>query len=85
MRAAAGEETPEELLMRFNADVLYLKPLEREEISERIASIVSQAGCGVIGEEKLQRLTEKAHASGRHNRWLEAFASRILRGSMTTP
>jgi len=74
---------PDELLMRFNADVLYLKPLEPEEIAKRITSIVSQSGRGAVSEERLQHLTAKAHASGRHNRWLEAFASRILRGNMT--
>ena len=70
---------PDELLMRFNADVLFLQPMAVEEFAKRIASIVTEAGFGRMESSRLHDLAQKAHASGRHNRWLEAYAGRLLR------
>ncbi len=73
------DEIPEELLMRFNADVLYLRPLTKAEFGERIASIHDALALARPTSERLDQLSEKAVASRRHNRWLEAYASRIIR------
>ncbi len=79
----AQSAIPEELLMRFNADVLYLEPLGIEEFSQRIANIVDEVGLPALAPQRQQLLAEQAHASGRHNRWLEAYASRLLRRQAT--
>lgn len=73
------DEIPEELLMRFNADVLYLRPLTKLEFSERILAIHDALIMFRPTDERLDHLAEKAVVSGRHNRWLEAYASRMLR------
>jgi SpoVK/Ycf46/Vps4 family AAA+-type ATPase len=75
----AQNEIPEELLMRFNADILRLRPLEKEEFVERIREIHDELKIPQLSEERLSALAEKATASGRHNRWLEAYLSRRLR------
>jgi len=75
----AQDVIPDELLMRFNADILYLKPLSVEEFSDRIGKIVHEIGLPALSPERQQVLAEQAYASGRHNRWLEAYASRMLR------
>jgi len=73
------DEIPEELLMRFNADVLYLRPLTKEEFGERIVAIHDALTLARPTDERLDQLSEKAVASRRHNRWLEAYASCVLR------
>lgn len=70
---------PDELLMRFNADVLLLQPLRVDEFAERIVRISKEVGQEAIPPARLEMLAQRAHASRRHNRWLEAYASRLLR------
>jgi hypothetical protein len=73
------DEIPEELLMRFNADVLYLRPLTKTEFSERIVAIHEAMALARPTNERLDQLSEKAVISRQHNRWLEAYASHMLR------
>jgi hypothetical protein len=73
------DEIPEELLMRFNAEVLHLRPLTKIEFSERIIAIHDVLALVRPTEERLEQLSEKAVVSCRHNRWLEAYASHMLR------
>ena len=73
------DEIPEELLMRFNAEVLFLRPLTKTEFGERIIAIHHELALAYPTEEQLGQLSEQAVASCRHNRWLEAYASRMLR------
>jgi hypothetical protein len=76
------DEIPEELLMRFNADVLYLQPLTEAEFGTRILAIHDALALAQPTEERLKHLSEKAVASRRHNRWLEAYASHLLRNEV---
>jgi|GEM_PF-1808167 len=71
-------EIPDELLMRFNADVLHLTPPTKEDFALRITAIHEELALN-LSDERLDYLATKAAASGRHNRWLEAYVSRLLR------
>jgi len=77
-------EIPEELLMRFNADVLYLQPLTKNEFAERICDIHTDLRLLEPSGDRLERLANAAVESGRHNRWLEAYASRLIQETVDT-
>lgn len=72
------KEIPEELLMRFNAEVLYLQPLKKDEFATRLCAIHAELGLPELSHDQLDLLTTEAVTSGRHNRWLEAYVSRSL-------
>ncbi len=73
---------PDELLFRFNADVLILEPLTVEEFAERITLIRKELNLTALPKTKLTALARQASASGKHNRWLEAYLSRIARDTI---
>lgn len=76
------DQLPEELLMRFNAEVLFLHPPTKTEFGERIIKIHDELALARPTDEQLERLSERALISCRHNRWLEAYASRLLRNEV---
>jgi hypothetical protein len=76
------DQLPDELLMRFNAEVLFLHPPTKTEFGERIIQIHDELALARPTDEQLEQLAERALISCRHNRWLEAYASRMLRNEV---
>jgi hypothetical protein len=73
-----GESIPVELGYRFDPPLLLLPP-DADEFRERIEIIRKEAGFLPVDPLALTALVEDATSSGRGQRWLEHYASRMLR------
>ncbi len=72
------QSIPEELGFRFDSPII-LYPPDAEEFAERITLIRKEAGFSPANPPALAALVEEATSSGRGQRWLEHYASRMLR------
>lgn len=68
---------PQELLARFNSNLIYLEPPSAKEFSERVAAIHRELNMPV--PSNLTELGIEASESGLNTRWLEAHVSSVLR------
>ena len=73
------DSIPEELLFRFNADIVHIQPMNAKEFEERIKIIHEESKYPVGANETYTTLADKAVKSGKQNRWLEAYVSKIMR------
>jgi len=71
-------EIGEELLFRFNANVIFLDPMIETEIQERICSIHKALELPVPAATEVARLASRASELGRQYRWIEAYLSRLI-------
>jgi hypothetical protein len=72
-----NDSIPEELLFRFNSEVVYLTSPSAEEFAKRIATIHTNVGMPM--PNNIAQLAREAVASGLATRWLESYLSRLLR------
>ena len=77
-RIEGDSEIPEELLFRFNADVVYLDPMLEVEIQDRIAKIHQDLNLPAPVASRIAELASKASSSNRQMRWLEAYVSKLM-------
>lgn len=71
-------EIAEELLYRFNRELIVLEAMAPEEISQRIAAICSGVEVAVPGPARMDQLTAEAIGSKVQHRWLESMVTRAL-------
>ena len=77
-RIEGAFEIPEELLFRFNVDVIYLDPMLEVEIQERIAEIHRDLNLPAPAASRIAELASRAASSHRQVRWLEAYVSKLI-------
>ena len=77
-RIERDSEIPEELLFRFNADVVYLDPMLEVEIQDRIARIHQDLNLRAPVASRIAELASRASNSNRQMRWLEAYVSKLI-------
>jgi hypothetical protein len=77
------DHIPVELGCRFDPPLLLLPP-DADEFSERTEIIRKEAGFSPVDLPALTALLEDATSSGRGQRWLETYASRMLRERFVT-
>ena len=77
-RIERDSEIPEELLFRFNADVVYLDPMLEVEIQDRIARIHQDLNLRAPVASRIAELASRASSSNRQMRWLEAYVSKLI-------
>lgn len=75
---------PDELLFRFNADIVWLDPLKTDEIRDRIVKIYSDLSLPLPDVARIKDLASRAVASGKQHRWLEALVSNLALRSHVT-
>jgi len=68
---------PDELLFRFNADLIFIDPLSVAELREKIQQIYAELALDEPAARILDSLAQRAFASGKQHRWLEALVSRL--------
>jgi len=82
----AQDSIPDELLMRFNARAIVLDPPSARNFRERFTAIHEELKVPLPSPERMKRLIERAVASRKNNRVLEAYLSYMLerqyRGAM---
>ena len=78
-----GESIPQELAFRFDPPLLLHLP-DPDEFGERIVTIRQEAGFAAVDPPTLATLVKEATSSGRGQRWLECYASRLLRERCVT-
>jgi len=69
---------PEELLFRFNDNLIVILPPTQEEYGRRIASLRSSLLMPELREEELSTLAATAVSSGKAMRWLEGYLTECL-------
>ena len=77
-RIEGDSEIPDELLFRFNADIIYLDPMLEVEIQDRIAKIHQDLNLPAPVASRIAELASKASSSNRQMRWLEAYVSKLM-------
>ena len=68
----------DELLLRFNAQVLHIEPMEREEIRQRVLQICKAGGFQSLSQGQIDGLVAEVIASRAPQRALESLVTRIL-------
>ena len=74
-----------ELLYRFNADIVHLDPPGAEEFREKIVQIRKELNIRPLAPEQLRKLVDRAVASRKHHRFLEAYVSHLLAKEVRQP
>lgn len=69
---------PEELLRRFNPNLIHLAPPTRGEIMQRILNIHAALNQPTPSRGQLEELGTQAVTSGENTRWLEGYLSRVM-------
>jgi hypothetical protein len=77
-RIEGDSEIPDELLFRFNADIIYLDPMLEVEIQDRNAKIHQDLNLPAPVASRIAELASKASSSNRQMRWLEAYVSKLM-------
>jgi len=75
---AAQRAIPEELLRRFNSDILRLDPPTEEEIATRVLQMHDALSIRRPSDSELLSLARDAVQSGENTRWLESHLSRLM-------
>ncbi len=68
---------PEELLNRFNEELLVIDPPSSEDFAKAIGRIRKSAGLPELPIREMNALTEEAVRSEKNMRWLEAYTTRM--------
>lgn len=74
------QSIPEELLRRFNANLLRIDPPTRGEITQRVLQIHAELRLPSPSRPQLEALAAEAVNSGENTRWLEGYLARVLSG-----
>ena len=75
----SGQQSiPEELLRRFNSDILRLEPPTEGEIASRVLQMHDALSIRRPSESELLSLARDAVQSGENTRWLESHLSRLM-------
>jgi hypothetical protein len=72
---------PDELLFRFNERFIFLLPLDRQAIAQRIQNMRAEQKAKKLSAAKLDALVDEAYTSGRSMRWLESYVVTVMEES----
>jgi hypothetical protein len=72
------QSIPEELLRRFNSNLIQIEPPTKGEILQRVLQIHSELRIVPPSRSELEALGTQAVESGENARWLEGYLSRVL-------
>jgi hypothetical protein len=69
---------PEELLRRFNSNVIRIDPPTKGELIQRVIQVHAELRLPPPSRQQLETLGSQAIESGENTRWLEGYVTRIL-------
>ena len=72
------QSIPEELLRRFNCNLIRIDPPTRGEIIQRVLQIHAELHLPAPSRPQLETLGRQAVESGENTRWLEGYVARML-------
>ena len=69
---------PEELLRRFNPNIIRIDPPTKGELIQRVIQVHAELHLAPPSRQQLETLGAQAIESGENTRWLEGYVTRIL-------
>ena len=78
LNLSSQNSIPEELLRRFNANLIRIDPPTTGEVIQRVLQIHSELRLALPSRSELEALGTQAVESGENTRWLEGYLARVM-------